>query len=177
MDNELFQSIKDGETFALKTLFRKYYDNLCWFAYSIIKDRDSAEEVVSDVFIKLWEKREEITIQTSLKSYLYKSVKNLSLNYLKKATLKTETLDTNEATMLKDIVNPEEILFYEELKDRIDSLIHKMPEKRKVIFEMSRFDELSFEEIAEILNISVYTVRNQLVKAVQFLSDQNIRLL
>ncbi|MGD8778071.1 MAG: RNA polymerase sigma-70 factor [Ignavibacteria bacterium] len=176
VDNELFDLIKEGEGYALKILFRKYYDNLCRFAYTIIRDRNSAEEIVSDVFMKIWEKRNDIKIKTSFKSYLYRSVKNQSLNYLKRVSFKTTGLDTQEALKLKSNENPEDFLFYEELKDVMNLLVDKLPEKRRIIFEMSRFDGLSFDEIAEILSISVYTVRNQLVKAVKFLSEQYPRL-
>lgn len=176
LDRELFELIKDDEISALKILFKKYYNGLCHFAFTITKNRESSEEVVSDIFMNIWSKRKELNIEISLKSYLFRAVKNQSLNYLKKRYLLTESIDSEEAVEIKNDFNPEDYVFYEELKEQVLSLIDKLPPKRKLIFQMNRFDGLTFEEIAEVLSISIHTVRNQIVKALSFLNEQYPKL-
>lgn len=171
-DEELFQLVKKSNSNALKVLFKKYYQNLCYFSFSYVKEKQIAEEVVSDIFIKLWEKRAQINIGLKLKSYLYTAVKNQSLNYLRSNKLHSEKLNSVDQITLTMIDNPDDNLRYEDLKKVMDNLIETLPDKRKLIFRMNKFDELSYEEIASILSISISTVRNQMVSAVKYLNKQ-----
>lgn len=171
-DEELFQFIKKDNSNALKILFSKYYENLCYFAFSFVKEKQLSEEVVSDIFITIWEKRKKIIITGKVKSYLYTAVKNQSLNYLRKNKIHFEQLDAVDQLMLTVQTKADDQVNYDELKNVIDGLIDKLPGKRKLIFEMNKFDELSYQEIADILSISVSTVRNQMIKAVKFLNNQ-----
>lgn len=171
-DEELFLLVKKDNSNALKMLFKKYYENLCFFSYSFVKDRYASQEVVSDIFIILWEKRKRIIITGKIKSYLYAAVKNQSLNYIRKNRIHFESIDEVDRLLLTVQDNSDDIVNYEELQKIIDGVIDKLPEKRKLIFQMNKFDELSYEEIANILTISVSTVRNQMIKAVKFLNNQ-----
>jgi RNA polymerase sigma-70 factor, ECF subfamily len=144
--------------------------NLCYFAYNYVKDRQISEDIISDMFMNLWEKRKSIVITGGVKPYLYTSVKNRSLNYLRNNRIHFEMLDSVDQLTLTMLGNPEEKVNYDELKNVIDGLIDSLPGKRKLIFQMSRFDELTYKEIAEILSISESTVKNQMMKAVQFMN-------
>lgn len=169
-DEELFKLVKCDNSNALKILFKRFYQNLCYFSFSYVKDQQISEEVVADIFINLWEKRDKINIDVKVKSYLYTAVKNRSLNYLRDNKIHTEKLDMVDQIALTMINRTDDNINYEDLKKVIDNLIDSLPEKRKLIFQMNRFDELSYSEIAEILSISVSTVKNQMLKAVQFMN-------
>ena len=171
-DEELFKLIKNDNSNALKILFSKYYENLCYFAFSFVKDRQIAEEVVSDIFINLWEKRKKIIIKGKVKPYLYASIRNQSLNYIRKNKILFEDINEVDKIMITVKEHADAHVHYEELKNIVDELIDKLPEKRKLIFQMNKFDELSYEEIANVLSISISTVRNQMVKAIKYLDNQ-----
>lgn len=171
-DEELFKLVKENNSNALKALFLKYYENLCYFSYSYVKDQITAEEAVSDIFVNLWEKRKRIVITGNLKTYLYTSVRNQSLNYVRRNKLQSEKLDSVDQIIFSVNDGPEDKVNYDDLRKIIDGLIDNLPEKRKLIFQMNKFDELSYKEIAEILSISESTVKNQMMKAVQYLNTQ-----
>lgn len=175
-DKELFFLIKKDDLSAFKALFKKYYNNLCHFSNNIIKDRLLAEEAVSDVYMKIWNKRKQFNINISVKSYLYQAVRNYSLNYLKKKINAAENVRSLNDLEVKSDINTDDYLFYEEFKEKIDRLIDMLPKKRKLVFQLKYFDGMSFDEIAEILSISPHTVRNQFIKAVEFMNEQNPRL-
>jgi len=175
-NEELIQRIKENNSIALKALFLRFNKNLCYFVFSYVKDSQVSEDIVSEIFISLWEKREKLFITGKVKLYLYTSARNKALNYKRDSKLNFENLDSADRIMLKMIDNPEDKLNYEELKNILDGLIDSLPEKRRLIFQMRRFDGLTHDEIAEILNISKNTVKNQMVKAIQFLNAQYPRL-
>ncbi len=173
-DEELFNRMRTGDPGALKLLFKKYYSTLCRFAFSFVKNVPSAEETVSDVFLHIWLKKEDIQIRTNLKTYLYAAVRNQSLNYLRycknRFYSEMETIDTQN--VISDFHADGSIL-YQELKNDVESLIRQLPEKRQIIFRMNRIDGLSYQEIADILSISVHTVQNQMTAAVKFISQKD----
>ncbi len=171
-DEELFQLIKQNNSHALKVLFSRYYEKLAYFVFSFVKEKNSAQELVADVFINIWEKRNKISIDKKVKPYLYTSAKNLSLNHLRRYKINFEHIDEVDRLMITMQNYPDDSINYKELKLVIDNLIGKLPEKRRLIFQMNKFDELSYEEIAGILSISVSTVRNQMVKAIGFMVQQ-----
>ncbi|MCX6122455.1 MAG: RNA polymerase sigma-70 factor [Ignavibacteriales bacterium] len=174
-DEELFQRIKSNDAQALKILFERHYSALCHFACKFVKNATLAEEAVSDVFLNIWLKKEKIELSTNLKMYLYTAVKNQSLNYLKKNKIHLEGIETVVKENITSDLRADKFIVYEESKNAIDNLLQQLPEKRRIIFSMNRFDGLSYKEIAEILSISIHTVQNQMVAAVKFLIDQKPR--
>lgn len=124
------------------------------------------------MFINVWEKRKSIQITGFVKPYLYTSVKNRALNYLRDNRLYIDQLDSVDQLTLTMLGNSDDKINYDELKNVIDGLIDSLPEKRRLIFKMNRFDELTYKEIADILSISESTVKNQMMKAVRFLNTQ-----
>ncbi len=172
LDEELFRRIKCNDSIALKVLYEKYYSSLCYFSSKFVKNTEIAEEVVSDVFLNIWMKRGRIEIRTSLKIYLYTSVRNRSLNYLKQIKIDFEDLETADKENKSSELGADRIINYEELNDKINHLLKQLPEKREIVFRLNRVNGLSYKEISEILSISINTVQNQMVRAVKFLSDQ-----
>lgn len=175
-DIQLLKNIKEDDHLSLKTLFVKYFASLCFFSFQIVKSTELAEEAVSDVFAELWLKRQTININSSLKSYLYTAVRNRSINYYKQEKRISEPLESDKLHLISSNMLADQPINEEELKKQIEELLNQLPEKRGLIFRMNRIDGLSYQEIAEILSISIHTVQNQMVKAVKFMSEQLPRI-
>ena len=148
-------------------MFRKYYEVLCQWAYHYLKDQDSAEEVVQDLFYHLWRDHSALRIHTSAKSYLYMAVSNNCKMILKKQNRRNEieTELARNATTVPD--QPLELLETSELKDVVDKTLEELPERPATIFRMSRYDGKKYREIAEELSISVKTVESNMSKALE----------
>lgn len=146
----------------IEELFKFYYKTLCNIAYRIVGDRDAAEDVVQEVFIKLWERKEEITIDSSIKGYLFKSVSNAAINYLQKNRALKYKEEISENTHAAYLVDGGNKMDEKELEARIEKAIEKLPPKCKAIFVLSRFEEMKYQEIAQHLNISIKTVESQM---------------
>ncbi|MDW7694550.1 RNA polymerase sigma-70 factor [Flammeovirgaceae bacterium SG7u.111] len=168
-DEFLIERIKGGEKQALETLFDRYFEVLCDFSYQFLKSKDLSEEAVSDVFIKVWENKHQISIQSGVKAYLYRAARNQSLNYLKKEGADLYT-DLSEATLKPSDSEhlADQLLMFDELQKSIENIIDKMPKQRKLIFRMNRLDGMKYQEIAEVLGISVNTVQNHMVEATSY---------
>ncbi|MDO6433528.1 RNA polymerase sigma-70 factor [Flavitalea sp. BT771] len=153
---------------AYKELFTSLYSYLFQFAKSLVKAKEPAEEIISDVFIKVWEKRKDLEKIENLKLYLYVSTRNLSYNYLdKQKRSATNALDNVQAEFTSVYFDPEQLLITADMLSRIQKAIDQLPPKCKMIFRLAKEDGLKYREVAEILNISVKTVENQLAIAVQ----------
>jgi RNA polymerase sigma-70 factor (ECF subfamily) len=171
-DEELLYRIKCDDSKALKILFERHFSALCSFAFRFVKTGYLAEEVVSDVFLNIWLKKNKIEIKMNLKTYLYTAVRNQSLNYLKKQNPSFEDIETAEKENVISERQADSVVIHKELINNIDTLLRQLPEKRQIIFRLNRIDGLSYKEIAEILSISVHTVQNQMVEAVKFLAKK-----
>jgi RNA polymerase sigma-70 factor (ECF subfamily) len=167
-DLEYLEKIHSGDTNAFSFLFRKYYGPLYQFAGRFVKDTQAAENIVQDVFVKLWINRKNWHIKSSLKSYLYTAVKNHSLNYLKQEKrIISAGLDSNYQDNFA--VSPEEKLFEKEMFEAIHQAIQELPQQCRQVYLMKRYDGLKYTEIAEILDISVNTVKTQMKRALKSL--------
>lgn len=151
---------------AYKELFTALYSALCPFARSIVKAKEPAEEIVSDVFIKVWEKRKELDKIKNLKVYLYVAIRNIAFNYLDKqkrtATSHLEDFHTEFTSVYFD---PEQLLITADMLALIQKAIDNLPPKCKMIFKLAKEEGFKYREVAEILDISVKTVENQLAIA------------
>ncbi|WP_407430110.1 RNA polymerase sigma-70 factor [Arcticibacter sp.] len=154
---------------AFERLFKEHFKALHSYANVMLRDEDLAEEMVQNVFLRLWERREQLSVQTSVKAYLYKMVHNDCLNYFKhnktKAKYETyviHTIDgkTNSAAHKLELG---------ELEHRLAEALDDLPQQCRTIFQMSRFEELKYKEIASHLGISVKTVENQMGKALKIM--------
>lgn len=169
-DEFLIQRIKANDQKALELLFEKYYFSLCHFAKSFVVSTDLSEEIVSDVFLKLWLNREKIEIRSSLKAYLFIAIKNQALNLIKKNHFPFEDLDQAEAHHLQAENSTELPVTYAETEKEILAIIDQLPPQRRTIFKLNRIEGLMYKEIAEVLSISVNTVQKQMVEAIKYLS-------
>lgn len=163
MSSTLINNWQTKEGFEI--LFRHYYEPLCAYVFGVLKDPDSSEEVVQDLFVKMWSKRKSIPSDTSINSYLYRAARNMALNQIKHLEIKDQYKHFNKKEMdnaEQNIGNPSE---ESELNKLVQQAIEKLPTERKRIFLMSRNEDLKYKEIAEKLGISIKTVENQMGKA------------
>ena len=151
----------------LEKLFKGHYKSLCNVAFNIVHDRAAAEDVVQDVFLKIWKKREELSINTSLKGYMFRSTINTALNYIENRKRNFPVYNELNEEMVGGVGKAEDHLLETELKEKLTQSINRLPGKCKQIFILSRFEEMRYAEIAEKLNISIKTVENQMGKALR----------
>lgn len=154
---------------AFEQLFKTHYNALHAYANMLLKDIDAAEEVVQAMFLKLWEKRQLLEVQTSVKAYLYKCVYNDSLNLLKHEKVKSKYQDFTMHTMNTHADAASSKVELTELRQKLNVALNELPEQCRTIFQLSRFEELKYREIAEQLSISVKTVESQMSKALKIL--------
>jgi RNA polymerase sigma-70 factor (ECF subfamily) len=168
--DQLASRIKLSDEQAFELLFRKYYVRLCTYANKFLNDPEEAKEVVQEVFTKIWEGREDIDPEESLKSYIFKITQNLSINKLRKRKLVSKYteiywmiyVDKHEFSGLESLLG-------RELEENVAHSIGNMPAQCRKVFELSRIEGLKYKEIAEVLNISVKTVEAQMSKALRSL--------
>jgi RNA polymerase sigma-70 factor (ECF subfamily) len=165
-EKEILRLIARGDEEVFEQLFHSRYARLVIFALKFISDRMQAENVVQMVFIKLWEKRKELKIE-SLNAYLMMAVRNSCINEIKRTRYHLSVEDQLQLPMVED----EESGIKEELLDKIDKAINEMPPQRQKIFKMSRFNGLKYKEIASELGISPKTVEVQMGKALKTLRE------
>lgn len=166
-DQQIWNEIVNGDVEALRILHEKYYHQLWLWARRYAKNGTLADEFVSDCFIKLWNHRQDIVIEKSLKSYLYLMLRNQIVSYSRKS--KHEILMGSDS--LPDL--PDDVLIKnQEFYSELYSAINKIPEQRRKILELAAFESLSYKEIATQLNISVNTVKTQMGRAYQFLKEE-----
>ncbi len=174
-------SIYDDE-YAFQQLFEIYASGLSRFTFSILKNKELAEEAVSDVFFKIWVHRVKMAEIENFKAYLYATSRNISLNYLDKEKRKRAvSLDDINVILPIDEICPESELISKELKEAIGRAIEHLPERCKLIYSLAKIEQLKYKEIAQILDISVKTIDHQLSIAVQkigqeiqlYLNEQN----
>lgn len=163
----LYEDIK-----AYETLYHHMFEQLNRFSFSIVKSKEAAEEIVSDVFIKLWQIKARLTEIENLKVYLFTITKNFSINYLHKNYKNVPyCIDDIDIQTVVTIDNPEELYISAETINKIKQAIQELPPQCRLIFQLVKEDGLKYKEAAEILNISVLTVRNQLAIAVRKMAE------
>ncbi|HEY9049121.1 MAG TPA: RNA polymerase sigma-70 factor [Ohtaekwangia sp.] len=166
-DRDIINAIQSGNKDAFEQVFHACYENLCQYACTIVKDMDEAEDIVQSMFLKIWEKREELTIQQSIRSYLFRAVYHQCINTLEHKVIKLKHQEYGLQQGIHASQQPE--VFPEELSESIRAAIDELPEQCRNIFVMSRYEELRYAEIAKKLNISVNTIENQISKALRIL--------
>lgn len=177
IDKELIRKLKKGDIEAFNRIFYAYSSKLYHFAYGYLKSKEDAEEMVQEIFSKIWDKRTDIKEEYEFRSYLF----SIAFNYIKKH-FRSKAL-INKYAEFATTNNPEseqieEDVNYASLKIRVDQLVDQMPEKRKAVFFKSRVEGKNSKEIAAEMNISPSTVENHLNQALRFLrlhlKDENL---
>lgn len=157
---------RDEQVF--EKVFTDWFGNLYSYAFSILKDEAMAEESVQSVFCRIWEKREELQVNTSIKAYLYGSVYHECVNWIRqdkhKMAYRSHVLTRKGQISSGKSSDKTEM---GELEKRLKQALEGLPEQRRAIFQLSRFGELKYREIAEQLGISIKTVESQMTKAMK----------
>lgn len=171
-DNNVMIYLKEGNEYAFRFVFDKYYDFLCMIADSYLRDEYISETIVGDIIYNLWEIRDNIDIKYSLRSYLVRSVKNRCINYLQQEYIQREISINQyedkaaiEELFFIENKHPLESLLEQELENKINSVINELSPECRAVFKMSRFDGMKYEEIASELHISVNTVKYHMKNA------------
>jgi RNA polymerase sigma-70 factor, ECF subfamily len=167
MDNEIIGRIRQGDTHQFELLFRSSYVSLVRFAMTIIKDHDAAEEIVQDLFFRIWQDREKLNIESSFNGYLFRSVHNRCLHYIEHAKVVERYATEMAYRQDSQQDSPSEILQYKELQAKVTRILERLPDRCGRIFYMSRFEGLRYSEIAEKLAVSVKTVEANMGRALK----------
>ncbi len=170
-DKRLIKGLKNGNKEVFEEIYRLYYIPLCNYCSFYVGPMEDAEEIVQNLFLHLWVKRSEIHIRISLQSYLHRSVKNEALNYLHHQKLKQKYVAQKIKLNGNSFPSVQHTLENEELEILIRRSILKLPENRRKIFEMSRFEGLKYTEIAKKLSVSVKTVETQMGRSLKVLRE------
>ncbi len=177
-DNEIINRLRQDSEEAFEYIFLKFYNRLCLYVTCLIHNKNSAEEIVQDVFYELWEKRNILKINISLKAYLFKAVYNRSINYINYNRRRNKYVQ-NQLNKIQNqqIVPPVSDnypianLLSQELDILINKAIASLPNQCRTVFQLCRFENLSYKEIATKLHISVNTVKTQLQRAMKKLRN------
>jgi RNA polymerase sigma-70 factor (ECF subfamily) len=153
-------------------VFREHYAVLCSYANQFLKDTDLSEEVVQEVMFRLWTQRHQIEIESSIRSYLFRAVRNGCMNLLNHGAVKRDYKLWKEGQTIDSQYSGEDSLIISELQERIRVAIDNLPLERRKIFIHSRYDGFTYQQIADKLGISVKTVENQMSKALKTLREE-----
>ena len=154
---------------AFEQVFKTHFKNLHAYAFTILNDEMVAEELVQNVFYKIWERPEKLSITGSIAAYLYRAVHNESLNHLKHLKVRSKYQLHAVHQMKNESDNASKKILLKELESKLHRAMQELPEQCRTIFQLSRFEELKYREIAERLEISPKTVENQMGKALKLL--------
>ncbi|MBV6644851.1 MAG: RNA polymerase sigma-70 factor [Cyclobacteriaceae bacterium] len=166
-----FERIKSGDLGAFEVLFKQHYQDIFRYAYRFVSNDVVAEEIAQEVFMYIWEKRQQISIESSLVSYLYSAARNKSINYLKLELPKINNRSDIYEIDIEDENITEIVEDSDQLRKVINSAISELPAKCKEIFMMSRYEGLTYDEIAEEMSLSKKTVENQMGIALKKLRE------
>lgn len=171
-DGEQFwiENIRNGDERAFEILFKKYYLQLTRLAHGYVRSHAIAEELVQEVFTGIWESREAWYITESLRSYLYRSVRNRSLNYLKHQEIKRrydpEWVESHQQSEIPDI---DEQVTDDTLREAIGAALEELPERSKITYKLHRHDGLTYKEISVVMGVSIKTVESHMTKTLRLL--------
>lgn len=169
-DEKILELLANGDQQAMEMIFRKYFGYLSLSIHRVLADENAAQDLVQDVFYDLWKKREALNISVSLKAYLRRAGINKAINYLRDRKIKWDD-EARLSEQKSDQPSIIERLEGSELQQHIELCIDGLPERCRLVFTLSRFEEMSYQEIAGHLGISVKTVENQMTKALKILRE------
>lgn len=173
-DRQIVEQLKDGSKDAFRSIYDRYGIKIYRFALSYLKSEHDAEELVQEVFLKLWDKREKLNSLLNIQAFIYKIAVNSIYDFIRRKNVEQAFLSFAEGKTELTDETWQEIIFNDMLA-QINSLMEKMPEQRRKIFKMSKENGLSNDEIAETLGLSKRTVENQIYRATAFLKE-NLKL-
>ena len=168
IDKELLELASAGDREAFSRLYQRYINNIYRFINSLCYSKEISEEITQELFVKLWENREHLKYVTSIKSYLYRSAKNLLLNHLQKKQAEQKSWILAKDNLYKEQSGADSDLIYKDYLKIAEAAIKLLPAKRKQIFELRLMEDLSLTEIAAQLSISKSVVKKQLYMGITF---------
>ena len=168
---DILNRLKSDDRAALKDLFQEYYSLVCQSIHRFIRDHATTEDLAQEVFLRFWEKRHSINVTSSLSAYLRRMAMNEALGYLRrnKRYEEDEFVPENET---ETSPSAEEAYLHEELQESVAAAINSLPPKCRTVLQLSRYEELTYKEIADQMGISVKTVENQMSKALRVLRER-----
>ena len=166
------RKIQEGDIKEFEQLFKKYYEPLCLYANGVVRDMDVAEEIVQDLFYSYWKNRTSLSIQLSLNAYLYRSIKNNSLSYLRQQSVRQRYAERSKSEFVEvESTTVEDEMVAKELNKVITDTLNQLPERCSKVFQMNRFEGKKYQEIAEKLAISIKTVEADMGKALHLFRE------
>ncbi len=168
---KLVRRLRKGNVSAFNLIFEFYHQKVYNFCRQLLRKQEDAEEVTQEVFIALWQNREKMTIDTKLTTYIYSIARNQIYNIYRKSLYIQTYIEYLNANEKKPKLFTEDDVLYNELNRFLNETIENLPPKRKEVFKLSRFDGLTYKEIAERMKISENTVDVQIRKALGFLRN------
>ena len=169
-DAKLLRRMADSDNQAFTTLYRRYWEGLFVTAAKALRSKEEAADVVQEVFLSLWKRRNEINVQGSLSAYLHTSVRYKCIHYIEKNINRRDYLDLLTETAINiSPVNPENNLQLKEMEEAINKTVLRMPAKMQEVYKLSRQQHLSHKEIADSMNISVETVKKHIQHALNLI--------
>jgi len=171
-EQEEIDKIKQGDLKTYERVFRQYYEMLCNYAIMFVKDQDLAEEMVQDIFYRIWKKHHEIQISTTLKGYLLQSTKNQCLQYLRHKTIELKYAAKVKKEIDIPVYQPEETYESKEITETINLTLQQLPDKCREVFTLSRFEGLKYHEIADKMSISIKSVEAYMGKALKVFREK-----
>ena len=176
-DQQIASLLVKRDEAAFELVFKTHYKNLYAYAFTILKDEDEAEETVQQVFFKLWERSEQLSIPGSVAAYLYRAVHNESLNFLKHQKVKEGYRLHVAYSMKNKSEQPQGRMIKKELEEKFRETLNELPEQCRTVFQLSRFEDMKYRDIAGKLDISVKTVENHMGKALKILRTKLVDFL
>ncbi len=169
---QLVRKLAEGEFDAFDALFKLYHKNLFHFALSLLKSAEDAEDVVQEVFVRIWENRDKIKMRHSFKSFLFTIAYNIIVDHLRKRMADAKFREKLGRIVEKGIIREGDHLVYKELDNQLRTVLSQLPPQQKRIYKMHRELRMTYKEIGQNLNISPNTIRNQFSDALKFLREQ-----
>lgn len=167
----LVSKIKTGDYAAFECIFNAYYRDLIMFASKFTHDIGTAEEIVQDIFVKLWEEHESVKVNSSFKSYLLKTVQNKCIDWYRHRKIIEKHNASIMMTSSQLTYDTDSYLLHSELQEQIDDALGKLPEEISEVFRMNRYQGLKYHEIADLLGVSVRTIEVRIGKALHMLRN------
>jgi len=176
-DEQIAQLLTKRDEAAFEQVFKTHFKNLHAYAFAMLKDEDDAEEMVQQVFFKLWERSEHLSLSGTIAAYLYRAVHNESLNFLKHQKVK-KGHQLHVAYRMKNKSDQSYgRIFSKELENKFREALNELPEQCRTVFQLSRFEDMKYKDIADKLDISIKTVENHMGKALKLLRSKLVDFL
>lgn len=156
---------------AFRKLFTDFFAPLCVYAHRFVEDLSISEDLVQDVFFNLWKNRKSLEIRTSTRNFLVTNVKNSCIDYLRRKEVEAR-YTAAQSQNTDSIYDTEDLYIISELEENINKALIKLPDKIRIVFEMNRFQDLTYAEIAQQKEISVKTVEAYMTKALKHLREE-----